>query len=100
MWKQLLSFRTNATISQVGFSCKLDYLILGSATRGPPGCILQHAATFVKYVYVKLKDRKRPLSAKNDHKALWHLRKGYNAKFRVVGVFKQPQRIVSCEDMQ
>ena len=50
-------------------------------------------------VYVKLKDRESSLSGKNDHNALWHLRNSYNAKFRVVAVFKQPQRVVACEDI-
>jgi hypothetical protein len=50
-------------------------------------------------VYVKLEDRKRSLSGKNDHNALWHYRNSHNAKFRVVAVFKQPQRDVACEDM-
>jgi len=49
--------------------------------------------------YVKPKDRKRSLSGKNDHNALWHYRNSHNAKFRVVAVFKQPQRVVACEDM-
>ena len=49
---------------------------------------------------VKLKDRKCSLSGKkNDHNALWHYRNSYNAKFRVVAVFKQPQRVVAREDM-
>jgi len=47
-------------------------------------------------IYVKLKDRKCSLSGKNDHNLLWHMS---NAKFRVVAVFKQPQRFVACEDM-
>jgi len=51
------------------------------------------------YIYVKLKDWKRSLSGKNDHNALWHLRNCYNAKFRVVAIFKQPQHVVACEDM-
>ena len=51
-------------------------------------------------IYVKLKDRKRSLSAKNDHNALWHLGDRNKAKFHVVAVSKQPQRIVACEDMQ
>jgi hypothetical protein len=42
-------------------------------------------------VYVKLKDRKRSLSRKNDHNTLWHYRNSHNAKFRVVAVFKQPR---------
>jgi len=49
-------------------------------------------------MYVKLKDRKRSLSGKNNH-VLWHYRNSYNAKFCVVAVFKQLQRIVACEDM-
>jgi len=36
---------------------------------------------------------------KNYHNALWHYRNSHNAKFRVVAVFKQPQRVVACEDM-
>ena len=36
---------------------------------------------------------------KKDHNGLWHYRNSYNAKFRVVAVFKQPQRVVACEDM-
>jgi len=36
---------------------------------------------------------------KKDHNALWHYRNSHNAKFRVVAVFKQPQRVVACEDM-
>jgi hypothetical protein len=39
------------------------------------------------------------LSGKNDQNALWPYRNSYNAKFRVVAVFKQPQRVVACEDM-
>ena len=35
---------------------------------------------------------------KNDHNVLWHERNSHNAKFRVVAVFKQPQRVVACED--
>ena len=50
-------------------------------------------------VYGKLKDRKRSMGRQNDHNALWHLRNSYNTKFRVVAVFKQPQRVVACEDM-
>ena len=50
-------------------------------------------------VCVKLKDRKRSLSGKNDHNALWHYRNSDNANSRVVAVFKQPQRVVTCEDM-
>jgi hypothetical protein len=50
-----------------------------------------------KDVFVKRKDRKRSLSGKNDHNALWHYRNSHNAKFRVVAVFKQPQRVVACE---
>ena len=46
----------------------------------------------VLYMCVKLKHRKRWLSGKNDHNALWHYRNSQNAKFRVVAVFKQPQR--------
>jgi len=45
-----------------------------------------------------LKDKKCSLNGKNDHDMLWHLRNRYNAKFRVVAVFKQPQH-VACEDM-
>jgi len=44
------------------------------------------------YVYIKLKDRKRTLSRKKDHNALWHYRNIHNAKLRVVAVFKQPGR--------
>jgi len=51
------------------------------------------------YIYVKFKDRKPSMSGKNDHNALWHYRNCHNAKFRVVAVFKQPQRVVACEDM-
>ena len=36
---------------------------------------------------------------KNDHNALCHYRNSYNAKYRVVAVFKQTQRVVACEDM-
>ena len=42
----------------------------------------------VHSVYVTLKDRKRTLSGKNDHNALWHERNSYNAKLYVVAVFK------------
>jgi len=49
--------------------------------------------------HVTLKDRKRSLGGKNYRSALWHFRKRYNAKFRVVAVFKQPQHVVACEDM-
>jgi len=52
-----------------------------------------------KNVCVKPKDRKRSLSGKNDHNALWHYRNSYNTKLRVVAVFKQPQRVVAREDM-
>jgi len=47
---------------------------------------------YLMIVYVKLKDRKRSLSRKNDHNALWHYRNSHNVKFRVVAVFKQPRR--------
>ena len=50
-------------------------------------------------ICVKLKDRKRSVSRNNNHNALWHQRNCYNAKFRVVAVFKQPRRVVACEDM-
>jgi len=50
-------------------------------------------------IYVKLKDGKRSLSGKNNQNALWHYRNSHNAKFRVVAVFKQTQRVVACEDM-
>ena len=36
---------------------------------------------------------------KKDRNALWYLRNRYNAKFCVVADFKQPQRVVVCEDM-
>jgi len=49
---------------------------------------------FLYDVYVTLKDQKRSFSKKNDH-VLWHYRNSYNAKLRVVAVFKQPQRIVT-----
>ena len=45
---------------------------------------LQHVITIS--VNVKLKDRKRSLSGKNNYNALWHWRNSYNAKFRVVAV--------------
>ena len=45
--------------------------------------------------YVTIKDKKRSLSGKNDHNALWHYRNGYNAKLYVVAVFKKPQRVVA-----
>jgi len=35
----------------------------------------------------------------NGHNALWHYRNSYNTKFHVMAVFKQPQRVVACEDM-
>ena len=58
---------------------------------------------YIQYIYrcvcVNFKDRKRSLRGKKDHNALWHYRNSHNAKFRVVAVFKQPQRVVACEDM-
>ena len=53
----------------------------------------------LRYIHVKLKDRKRSVSGKNNYNVLWHFRKRYNAKFHVVAVFKQPERIVASEDM-
>ena len=44
-------------------------------------------------VYVKLKDRKRSLSGKKDHNALWHYRNGHNAKFCVVEVIVKTVRV-------
>jgi len=38
-------------------------------------------------------------AGKNDHNAFWHARNSCIAKFRVVAVFKHPQRVVACEDM-
>jgi len=46
-------------------------------------------------LYVTLKDRKRSLSRKTDHNALWHWRNSHNAKLRVVAVSEQPQRFVA-----
>jgi len=43
-------------------------------------------------IFVKLKDRKRSFSRKNEHNALWHYRNSHKAKFHVVDVFKQPRR--------
>jgi len=49
--------------------------------------------------YVTLKDRKRSLSGKTDHNALWHYRNSHNAKLRVVAVSKQPQCVVAWEKL-
>jgi hypothetical protein len=66
-----------------------DEKIFGLPSKGGPA----------QNIYVKLKDLKCSLSGgKNDHNALWHWRNSYNAKC-VVAVFKQPQRVVACEDM-
>jgi hypothetical protein len=46
---------------------------------------------------VKLKDRKRSLSGKNDHNALWHVKICHNAQIRVLAIFKQPQRVVALQ---
>jgi len=51
------------------------------------------------YIYVRLEDWKRSLSGKKDHSALWHYRNSHNSTLRVVAVFKQPQRVVTCDDM-
>jgi len=51
----------------------------------------------LRSIYVTLKDRKSSLSGKKDHNALWHYRNRHNAKFRVVAVFKRPQRVVAWE---
>jgi len=51
------------------------------------------------HTHIKLRDRKRSLNVKNDHNALWPYRNSYNVKLRVVAVFKEPQRVVACEDM-
>ena len=59
----------------------------------------KRVATHFYNIYVKLKDRKHSLSGRNDHNGLWHQRNSYSAKLRVVAVFKQPQRVVACEDM-
>jgi hypothetical protein len=47
----------------------------------------------LSYRYVKLKDRKRSLSRKNDHNALWHYRNSHNAKFCVVEVTVKTVRV-------
>ena len=60
--------------------------------------IMMHGTVSLKkYIYVTLKDRKRPLSRKNDHNALWHYRSSYNAKLHVAAVLKQPQRLAAWE---
>jgi hypothetical protein len=48
---------------------------------------------FHKIVCVKLKDRKRSLSGKNDHNASWHYRNSHNAKFCVVEVTEKTVRV-------
>jgi hypothetical protein len=39
------------------------------------------------------------MSGKKDHNGLWHYRNSHSAKFRVVAVLKEAQRVVACEDM-
>jgi len=53
--------------------------------------------TVTCHIYVTLKDRKCSLSGINDHNALWHYRRSYNVKLRVVAVLKKPQRVVAWE---
>jgi len=66
---------------------------------GQAGCLLQELREKFS-ADVKLKEEKLSLSGKkNDRNAFLHLRNRYKAKFRVVVVFKQPQRFVACEGM-
>jgi len=44
-------------------------------------------------ITVKLKDRKRALSGKNNHNALWNYRNSHNAKFCVVEVTVKTVRV-------
>ena len=48
-----------------------------------------NASAVTNGVRVTFKDRKRSLSGKKDHNALWHYRSSNNAKLRVVAVLKQ-----------
>ena len=42
---------------------------------------------------------KSVIERKKDRKSLWGYRNSHNAKSLVLAVFKQPQRVVACEDM-
>ena len=54
-----------------------------SLARPTSRCILFNGKNISFYanlvIYVKLKDRKRSLSRKNDHNALWHYRNSHRA---------------------
>ena len=55
--------------------------------------------TDILILMLNLKTENANLTGKNDQNALWHWRNSYSTKFCVVAVFKQPQRVVACEDM-
>ena len=53
--------------------------------------------TDILILMLSLKTENANLTGKNEHNALWHWKNNYSGKFCVV--FKQPHRVVACEDM-
>ena len=51
----------------------------------------------IVYIYVRLKDRKRLLSEKNSHNALWLLRKTTTRSERLLMETRHEKQVVTCQ---